>query len=78
MPSLFIPDVENSTLSRLTERAVAHGRSPEAEAKVLLEQVLHSPPAVGWDQVNAFRERLAASGRRFGDSADLIREDRER
>lgn len=31
-----------------------------------------------WPAINAFRERLAASGRSFTDSAELIREDRER
>jgi predicted RNase H-like HicB family nuclease len=31
-----------------------------------------------WDGVNAFRRQLAASNRLFEDSADLIREDRER
>jgi predicted DNA-binding antitoxin AbrB/MazE fold protein len=31
-----------------------------------------------WAAINAFREQLAASGRTFPDSTDLIREDRER
>jgi hypothetical protein len=31
-----------------------------------------------WARVNEFRGRLAASGRVFSDSTDLIREDRER
>jgi hypothetical protein len=35
-------------------------------------------PADPWAATNAFRERLAASGRVFTDSAELIREDRER
>jgi plasmid stability protein len=78
MPSLLIPDVQESTLSRLFERAAAHKRTPEAEAKAILEQLLQSHPTVGWDQVNAFRQRLAASGRSFGDSTELLREDRER
>ena len=36
------------------------------------------PAADPWAAVNAFRERLAASGRTFGDSTELIREDRDR
>jgi hypothetical protein len=36
------------------------------------------PPADPWAAINAFRERLAASGRVFSDSTELIREDRER
>lgn len=31
-----------------------------------------------WASINAFRERLAASGRTFGDSVEQIREDRDR
>ena len=31
-----------------------------------------------WEVINAFRHRLAASGRFFTDSAELIREDRDR
>ncbi len=37
-----------------------------------------SAKKAAWNQVNEFRERLAASGRTFSDSAGLIREDRER
>ena len=35
-------------------------------------------PADPWAAINAFRERLAASGRVFTDSVELIREDRDR
>jgi plasmid stability protein len=78
MASLLIPDVEESTLSRLRERAAAHRRTLEAEAKAMLEELLQAPPAPIWERVNAFRNRLAASGRSFGDSAELLREDRDR
>ena len=37
-----------------------------------------TPPADPWPAIDAFRERLAASGRDFGDSAEDIREDRDR
>lgn len=78
MPNILIPDVAESTFSRLQERALAHGRTPEAEAKALLEGLLQEPPAPIWDWVNAFRSRLAASGRSFSDSTELLREDRDR
>jgi hypothetical protein len=35
------------------------------------------PPADPWAEINAFRERLAASGRNFDDSTEYIREDRD-
>ena len=78
MAFILIPDFEDSTLIRLRERSAAHGRSPEAEAKVMLEGLLQAPTAPIWDRVNAFRHGLAASGRPFGDSTELLREDRDR
>jgi hypothetical protein len=35
-------------------------------------------PANRWAEIDAFRARLAASGRDFGDSVEDIREDRDR
>jgi hypothetical protein len=70
--------VEEQILIRLGERAAAHGRSPEAEANAILLQALQPPVSAAWAGVNAIRERLAKSGRSFGDSAELLREDRER
>lgn len=37
-----------------------------------------TPTPDPWAAINAFRERLAASGRVFTDSVELIREDRDR
>jgi plasmid stability protein len=78
MPSLLIPDIADNALIRLRERATIHGRSLEAEAKVILEEILRMPSSPIWDQVNALRAHLAASDRTFDDSTELIREDRER
>jgi plasmid stability protein len=78
MPAILISDVEDSTFCQLRQRAAAHGRTPEAEAKVMLEELLQAPPSGMWARVNEFRNRLAASGRSFGDSTDFVREDRDR
>ena len=78
MSNLVIHGVEESIFERLRLFAAAHGRTPAVEAKVILQQALQPPPAAGWEQVNAIRRELAASGRDFSDSVDLIREDRER
>jgi plasmid stability protein len=78
MSALVILDIDEATLARLLERAATHGRTPEMEAKAILIAGLQTPPADPWAAINAFRERLAASGRTFGDSAEDIREDRER
>jgi plasmid stability protein len=78
MPELVIPDVEEMVLQCLQQRASVHGRTPEAEAKVILQEVLEPKKRDAWTPVNALRKRLAVSGRRFSDSTDLVREDRER
>jgi plasmid stability protein len=77
MSALVIPDLDDSTLARLRELAISHGRTAEAEAKAILAEALQAPPDP-WASINAFRERLAASGRTFSDSTELLREDRER
>lgn len=78
MSSLVIPDVEETLLARLRARASAHQRTLEVEAKAILAEVLQPAPVPAWAGVNALRQRLAASGRSFGDSTELLREDRER
>ncbi len=78
MPQLIIPDVDESLLRTLQNQASAHGTSPETEARRILQQALEPPKPATWDAINASRQRLAASGRTFSDSAELIREDRAR
>jgi plasmid stability protein len=77
MAELFIPDVEAEVLKRLTVLADSHGRTAAAEAKVILTQALQQRQN-SWTAVDAIRERLAASGKQFSDSTDLVREDRDR
>lgn len=78
MPELLIPDVEQGILQRLQEQAYRHGRTVETEAKEILAEALQAPKADPWAVVDLIREHLAASGRDFGDSTELIREDRDR
>lgn len=78
MPEFVIPDVADSVLQRLQERASAHGRTAEVEAKAILAEALQSARHDDWAGVDAIYDRLAASGRSFSDSADLLREDREK
>jgi plasmid stability protein len=77
MPTFVIPDVDETVLNRLRQRADAHGRSPEAEAKAILNEALR-PPDAAWAAVRQLHQSLVSSGRSFSDSAELLREDRER
>lgn len=78
MAELIIPDVSQALILRLSEKASRHGRAVEAEARVILEEMLLQDSESVWMEVNLFREQLAGSGRAFSDSVALLREDRER
>jgi plasmid stability protein len=77
MPDVLVRDVDESALARLKERAKSHGRSLGVELKMILEQA-----AKQLDMVTAreLAERMSRSleGRRHTDSAELLREDRDR
>lgn len=77
MSQLLLTDLEDATISTLEERAARHGRTPQDEAKAILAEAL-TPKAKALAGVDAIYNRLAASGRVFSDSVELLREDRER
>ena len=74
MPDLLVRNLAPTTMVRLKHRARHHGRSLQAEAKLVLEHA--AGRAAVEELLDAWQTRLA--GRRFSRSADLIREDRER
>jgi len=78
MQELVLTDVDEVVLHDLRERATRHGRTPAEEAKTILAAALRSKRPDVWAPVDAIYQRLAASGRTFTDSADLLREDRDR
>jgi plasmid stability protein len=76
MPQLLVRDVPRDVVEALKRQASSHGRSAEAEHRDILEKALLAGRA-------AFRERAArlreeTRGRIEGESAALIREDRDR
>lgn len=78
MAELVLTDINEITLLRLQGRASRHGRSPVEEAKSILSEALEGKGSDAWASVDAIYQRLAESGRVFSDSADLLREDRDR
>jgi plasmid stability protein len=78
MAELVLTDVDDSVLQHLQERARSHGRTPAEEARVILVCALCGNRADPWSAVDAIYDRLDASGRTFSDSADPLREDRDR
>ena len=78
MGQLVLANVSDVVLQQLRNRASVHQRTPEEEAEAILSQTLQSKSAADWAAVDAIYERLAASGREFSDSTELLREDRDR
>jgi plasmid stability protein len=78
MAELILTDVDTIVLHRLQERSARQGRTPAEEAKAILAEALSENRPDVWARVDAIYHRLAASGQTFSDSADLLREDRDR
>ena len=76
MADVLVRNVPQRVLSRLKKRAAAHGRSLQAE----LQQVLTDGAGPDLSKVRrlAAKMRRDLSGRAHSDSADLVREDRDR
>lgn len=82
MAQVLVRNLDDSVVEQLKANAARHHRSLEAEVRAILEE--HSQRSKARE---AFHARAAAlrqnilqehDGQAFSDSADLIREDRER
>ena len=75
MPQLLVRDVPPDVVEALKRRAAEHGRSAEAEHRLILEETLRPGRADFWQRAAKLREELR--GRVFTPSEDLIRQDRD-
>lgn len=75
MAQLLVRDIPEALVLALKERAAAHGRSAEAEHRLILEEALRSGRNEFREQAGRLRAQTA--GRIQSESADLIREDRD-
>jgi plasmid stability protein len=76
MVQVLVRELDKQTIERLKQRARNHGRTLQAELKSILEGAVTVNASDVCAAAARFRERFA--GREFSDSADLIREDRDR
>ena len=76
MAQLLVRDLEKNTVERLKRRAKRHHRSLQGEVKMILDEAAR----MSMEDARALAEKIRASlaGRTFSDSAELIRQDRER
>ena len=75
VPQLLVRDVPRDVVEALKRRASSHGRSAEAEHRAILEAALKAGRQSFRDRARQLREETA--GQIVGESADLIREDRD-
>jgi len=76
MPNILIRDVSQKTVNKLKERARQHNRSLQEEVKHLVEETVKTNEEVALLLARTIR---ASFGRKtFSDSAELLREDRNR
>ena len=76
MAQILVRGLEDEVVNRLKDRAASHGRSLESEARSILEMATSYTAEEARRVVNGWRKRLA--GRKFSDSVDLLRKDRQR
>jgi len=75
MPQLLVRNVPQDVVEALKRRAAEHGRSAEAEHRVILEEALRAGRAGFWERAAALREETR--GRHLTNSTELIRQDRD-
>ena len=78
MSQLLIDEVEDRLLASLQSRAVGNGRTAAEEAREILTLALNVSVDDPWAEIDALRTELQGTHHEFGDSTDLIREDRRR
>jgi plasmid stability protein len=75
MAQLLVRDLSPDLVDALKRRAAEHGRSAEAEHRIILEETLLPQDNGFWERAAKLRERTR--GRITVDSTDLIRQDRD-
>ena len=76
MPHILVRDLDANTIGRLKSSAKRHGRSLQGEVKAILEEA--APMTMSEFRAVSEKWQKYLKGRKFSDSAKLIREDRER
>jgi len=75
MPQLLVRDVPQDVVEALRRRAAEHGRSAEAEHRIILQEALCAGRAGFWERAAVLREETR--GRISTPSEELIRQDRD-
>ena len=77
MAQVLVRQLNDKVVDRLKKRAKEHGRSLQSEMKMILEDAVPDYERA-WKRIDSLRLRLKRSSRKFSNSTDLLREDRDR
>jgi plasmid stability protein len=78
MPDVLVRNIDEKTLNNWKKRAAKNNRSLQAELKEMIDSFGRTDPDEIKVKMRKMVEKFEAEGRTFSDSAELIREDRER
>ena len=78
MPDVLIRNIEEDVLNKLKEKAEKNNRSLQGELHEILRVYVGPDVEVARSMVNEILTEYRAGGRTFSDSADDLREDRDR
>jgi hypothetical protein len=76
MSQMLTVPIDEALAERLRRRAKRDGVAMEEEARKILDRALSAGWTTFWERADQIRASL--SGRSFADSAELVRQDRER
>jgi len=79
MAQILVRDLDQKIVKKLKRQAKQNGRSLQAQVKIILERSAEEPKVdrkTALKMLDEFRKRF--DGKEFSDSAELIREGRER
>ncbi len=79
MAKIVLENIDSNVIEKLEELAIQHGRSLQEELKHILEQATQTEISNIVDyKETVMQVQEMFAGRTFRDSAELLREDRER
>jgi hypothetical protein len=76
--NVLIEDLDDQTVNCLKRQAEKNKRSLQAELKAILEEAAARDWQRTWSAADRVFEELRRSGRKFSDTTELLREDRDR
>ncbi len=76
MPDVLVRDVDEKVLEKLKNKAARNGRSLQREVQIILSEAINFEPLSDAEVARKIKDSLR--GRQHSDSAELLREDRNR